>query len=140
MVHFHIGSVIGDLEGLYNDIIVSASVCFIFGKGYSHASGNVSGHCVGADLCGERAARELGLVIMSFPAEWDRYGRAAGPIRNKQMLNQLAGPNDRVIAFHNDNTKGVADRSAIDIDNSKGTANMVKIARAAGKDVVIYSE
>ena len=29
------------------------------------------------------------LRVKEYPAEWDRYGRAAGPIRNKQMIDYI---------------------------------------------------
>lgn len=53
-----------------------------------------------------------------YPALWDEHGKAAGPIRNRQMLKE--GQPDLVIAFHND------------ISTSKGTKDMVKIAKEAG--------
>lgn len=45
----------------------------------------VSGGCSGADLCGERWAEENYIKIKRFPADWDKYGKAAGPIRNREM-------------------------------------------------------
>jgi|SRR3990167_1532212 len=39
----------------------------------------------GADYWGEVWAKQNRIPIMQFPAEWDKYGRSAGPIRNKQM-------------------------------------------------------
>lgn len=51
-----------------------------------------------------------------FPADWDGLGKAAGPIRNKQMIE--AKP-DLVIAF----------------PGGKGTANMVKLARETNIEV-----
>lgn len=48
-----------------------------------------------------------------YPADWDKYGKGAGAIRNKQMLDE--GKPDIVIAF----------------PGGPGTANMVKQARAA---------
>lgn len=45
----------------------------------------VSGHTQGADTFGEAIAAELGLKCKLFPANWNAYGRSAGPIRNKQM-------------------------------------------------------
>ena len=45
----------------------------------------VSGVARGADLLGERYARERGYTIKRFPANWDLYGRGAGPIRNAEM-------------------------------------------------------
>lgn len=55
----------------------------------------LSGHCSGADMMAERYAKENGYELQVFPAQWNKYGRAAGPIRNKQMV-ELA---DKVIAF-----------------------------------------
>lgn len=45
----------------------------------------VSGCQRGGDQAGEIAAKQLGLTVKLFPADWDRYGYAAGPIRNRQM-------------------------------------------------------
>lgn len=40
----------------------------------------------GADAAIGRAARQLGWPALVLPAEWERHGRAAGPIRNRQLL------------------------------------------------------
>lgn len=56
--------------------------------------------------------------IKEYPADWDKYGKAAGFIRNKQMLDE--GKPDLVIAF----------------PGGKGTANMIKLARDAGVEVI----
>ena len=53
-----------------------------------------------------------------FPADWDRYGKDAGPIRNKQMLDK--GKPNLVVAF----------------PGGKGTANMIKQAKEAGIPVL----
>lgn len=45
----------------------------------------VSGHCKGADLFGESIAKDLGLSLMIFRADWKRYGDNAGPLRNREM-------------------------------------------------------
>jgi hypothetical protein len=45
----------------------------------------VSGGATGADSLGERFANENGFDIVRFPAEWDKYGKRAGYLRNKQM-------------------------------------------------------
>lgn len=45
----------------------------------------VSGGCSGADAFGEHVAKKLNLSLKIFPADWARYGKSAGPIRNKQM-------------------------------------------------------
>ena len=67
----------------------------------------VSGHCQGADMLGERYAEEHGCALTVFPAEWKKYGRAAGPIRNKQMVDSIANAKKKaVIAFVSENTRG----------------------------------
>ncbi|MBE6714786.1 MAG: DUF2493 domain-containing protein [Ruminococcaceae bacterium] len=79
----------------------------------------VSGGCKGADMLGERYAIEKGLPIERFYAEWDKYGRAAGPIRNRLM----AEIGDIVICFWD--------------GKSHGTGSMISYARKAGKEVII---
>lgn len=46
--------------------------------------------------------------LSEFPADWKLHGHAAGPIRNRQMLDEKP---DLVIAFHEDwaNAKGTRD-------------------------------
>lgn len=46
----------------------------------------LSGQCEGADLIGEQWARDHGIHVDPYPADWDRYGLAAGPIRNQDMV------------------------------------------------------
>lgn len=45
----------------------------------------VSGTCRGADLLGERFANKHNIPIKQFPANWNLYGKSAGPRRNAQM-------------------------------------------------------
>jgi len=40
----------------------------------------------GADAAIARAAHQLGWSALVMPAEWQRHGRAAGPIRNRELL------------------------------------------------------
>ena len=54
----------------------------------------------------------------NYPAKWGEHGRAAGPIRNQQMLTE--GKPDLVVAF----------------PGGRGTADMVRRAKAAGVKVV----
>jgi hypothetical protein len=60
---------------------------------------------------------------LPFDADWTLLGKAAGPIRNKRMLNE--GQPELVVAFKDgfDITKSGAGR---------GTEHMVRIAKAAG--------
>lgn len=45
----------------------------------------VSGGAKGVDASGEKFAKSVGLPIKRFKADWNKHGKAAGPIRNKQM-------------------------------------------------------
>lgn len=62
----------------------------------------VSGGCRGADLLGERYARENGYEIERYPAEWERLGKSAGPKRNRK----LAEVGDYVICFWDGASRG----------------------------------
>lgn len=67
----------------------------------------VSGHCIGADRMGEEYAKRRNYALKIFPAEWKKYGKRAGPIRNKQMIDYIAEfENKIVVAFTGPNTKG----------------------------------
>ena len=60
---------------------------------------------------GGNTAKELGLNVCVFNAEWKKYGKGAKPIRNQQMID--AGIPTRVIAFH-ENMINRARRSNLD--------------------------
>ena len=45
----------------------------------------VSGGASGADYHGEKWAESKDIPIKKFPADWNKHGNSAGPIRNKQM-------------------------------------------------------
>lgn len=62
----------------------------------------VSGRASGADKLGERYAREHNIPVKAFPANWEVYGRAAGPIRNKKMALYA----DALIAFWDGESRG----------------------------------
>lgn len=55
---------------------------------------------------------------LTIEARWDKHGRAAGPMRNRQMIEE--GKPDVVIAF----------------PGGKGTKNMISQARKAGIKVI----
>ena len=80
----------------------------------------LSGHCRGVDLMGEEYARMRGYAVEVHPADWQRYGRSAGPKRNKEM----AAAAHALIAIWD--------------GQSRGTANMIEEARAAGLPVRVY--
>jgi hypothetical protein len=81
----------------------------------------IQGGARGADSLAKGVARKLGFKVKTYPANWRKYGRAAGPIRNREMLEK-EDP-DLVLAFHDN------------IEKSKGTKDMMKIAKKAGKTV-----
>lgn len=62
----------------------------------------VCGCCKGADLLGERYAKERNCKIKYFPADWDNLGRGAGFIRNRQMALYA----DALVAFWDGKSRG----------------------------------
>lgn len=62
----------------------------------------ISGMARGADSLGARYARENGIPVLEFPADWEGLGRRAGMVRNLQMLDAA----DAVVAFWDGESKG----------------------------------
>lgn len=71
----------------------------------------ISGNARGADLLGERYAQEHNYKIQRFPADWDKHGKKAGILRNREMADN----SDALIAFWD--------------GMSRGTLSMINIAR-----------
>ena len=87
----------------------------------------IEGGCRGADEIAGCVAKELGMTVIEEKADWFKYGKAAGPIRNQLMLDKHKP--EIVVAFHND------------LEHSKGTKDMLERAKKAGiKTEVICSE
>lgn len=83
----------------------------------------IHGAARGADTLAEQVAMSrFGWGILRYPADWSKYGNAAGYIRNKQMLEE--GKPDIVLAFWD--------------GKSRGTANMIQLAKAAGIEVKVF--
>lgn len=57
----------------------------------------ISGMARGADKFAWQWAKDHGITCHEFPADWDRHKKAAGPIRNQQMLTE--GKPEFAIAF-----------------------------------------
>jgi len=77
----------------------------------------VLGGARGADTLGEKYAIERGYCGEKYPAEWDKYGKQAGYIRNEVMAN-------------------VSDCAVVFWDgSSKGSEHMIKTMRKLGKPV-----
>lgn len=74
----------------------------------------VCGMARGADRMGERYAKERGLAIDYYPANWDLHGKRAGYIRNEQMVQNA----DALVAFWD--------------GQSRGTKHMINTAKQYG--------
>lgn len=60
----------------------------------------------GADMIADAIARYLGYEVRRFKADWKKYGKAAGMIRNSEMIDENP---DLVIAFQRRNSSGTQD-------------------------------
>lgn len=74
----------------------------------------VSGHAKGADAFGEKYAKDEGFDLEIFPADWKKFGKAAGFRRNEQMAEFA----DALIAFWDGKSHGT--KHMIDIATEKG--------------------
>jgi len=78
----------------------------------------------GADAAIARAAHQLGWSALVMPAEWRRHGRAAGPIRNRELL-ELA-----VARAEAHTSPGVSTSVlVVAFPGGSGTASLVREAR-----------
>ena len=62
----------------------------------------VSGGCAGIDKMGEAYAKWFNVPIKEFPADWEKHGRSAGPIRNREMAEYA----DVLVLIWNGKSKG----------------------------------
>lgn len=90
----------------------------------------IQGGANGADKLAKKAAKELKIECVQYDADWKTYGKAAGPIRNQEMVNSLEkyaslGYNIIVLGFHDD------------IEKSKGTKDCLNRARKKFKNVFL---
>lgn len=76
----------------------------------------VHGDARGADTMAKRWGEAVEIIVEDYPADWETYGKKAGPIRNQEMLDSGI---DGVVAF----------------TGGRGTADMVDRATAAGVPV-----
>lgn len=77
----------------------------------------VCGQARGADTLGEQYGKEYGYAVNYFPAQWIRYGKSAGYIRNTEMAKNA----DALVAFWD--------------GHSLGTKHMIATAEQLGLDV-----
>lgn len=55
----------------------------------------------------DEIARELGFTVRRYPADWDKHGKSAGPVRNMEMVNKEHVPEepiDLTLAFMLENS------------------------------------
>lgn len=78
----------------------------------------VTGGCRGADALAQKWAQVAGIPFSTYSADWDRYGKAAGPKRNQAMIDDCHP--DLVVAF----------------PGGRGTVDMVRRAKAEGVKVL----
>lgn len=103
---------------------------YLFGRlDRLHAERTVSlviqGGAPGADTLAYEWALSRNIAVAEYRADWAKHGRAAGPIRNQQMLDM--GKPEMVAAF--------TDKP---LHLSRGTAHMYRIARAANVTTLHY--
>ena len=79
----------------------------------------ISGGADGADKLGAKFANDNGVVLIEFKPDWDKYGKSAGFIRNKDIIDNC----DFVLAFWD--------------GKSKGTAHTLKLAKEQKKSTFI---
>lgn len=78
----------------------------------------ISGMARGADTLAVKWAEDMDVQTAKYPADWAKHGNAAGPIRNRKMLDH--GKPDLVVAF----------------PGGVGTADMIRQAKRAGVKVM----
>lgn len=81
----------------------------------------VHGDARGADRIAGEIATDLGFWVETHPADWSRHGKAAGPIRNREMLDSGI---HLVLAF----VRG----------ESRGTRDCIKAAQERGIPVEVH--
>lgn len=84
----------------------------------------VSGTAKGADMLGEKYAEEKGYKVERYPANWNKYGKRAGYLRNKKM----AEVSNACIVFLNSKAE------------NKGSKMMISIAKEENLLVRVITE
>ena len=84
----------------------------------------ISGGARGADRLGEEWAKQIGLPLEIYPADWDRYGKSAGHRRNAEM----AAVADALIALWDGSSRGT--KGMIDLATERGLRVFVRVVAA----------
>lgn len=91
------------------------------------------GACRGADNLFSEVAKDVfegAITPIPFPAEWKKYGKSAGPRRNKKMLKTMLDDLE-------DNQVYFAVALHDDLEKSRGTRNMANQCKKAGVPVYV---
>jgi len=125
--------IIGGSRRITEDALVQRAV----GESGFQITEVLSGGARGVDQLGEAWARRNGISVRRFPADWDRYGKQAGYIRNEQMADCAEG----AIAVWDGSSPGT--RHMIGIAQKKGLRVFVlrpkgEPAQASASGRVIY--
>ena len=81
-------------------------------------------HLCGADAAIALAAQQLGWSSLVMPAQWQQHGRAAGPIRNRELLQQAIAK-----AVAHTSPGSLASVLVVAFPGGPGTASLVQQAR-----------
>lgn len=87
----------------------------------------ISGTARGADQLGEQFAKQFKLEVVRFAADWDRYGKRAGYIRNEEMAKYAIKDDNygMLVAFWD--------------GESKGTKHMINLAKKHGLEIHVVN-
>ena len=80
----------------------------------------VSGGASGVDAMAERFANENGIAVKVYNADWKKYGRGAGPVRNKEMA-EYVGEKGALIVFWDHKSKGTGSMNKLAEKNNVKT-------------------
>lgn len=72
----------------------------------------IDGQALGVDSFANLWAKDQGWGTRRFPADWKRFGKQAGPIRNQEMIETMAEegtPVELVLAFPIPESRGTWD-------------------------------
>ncbi|TDD97213.1 SLOG family protein [Actinomadura rubrisoli] len=119
--------VTGSRKWLDSGLVVDALCLFLYSQ--LNSPGDfviVHGHCpTGADHIADLWGESHADKVKRYPAQWNLYGSAAGPMRNREMINE--NPNiDYVLAFP--------------LEDSKGTRDCMAYAKEKGLTVIDLGE
>ena len=98
-----------------------AELCETLGNLANTPTEIISGGATGADALAERYAKDNNLPLAIFRANWEKHGKAAGPIRNQIIIENC----EQLVAFWD--------------GQSKGTSHTIKTAKAKGKPTKVVN-